>query len=184
MKRVAELDRKQRVDNFVTRYAWGISGAFLVMIAVGGVFSRNVNANQVQSSEIASTFAMVPTPASRAAAPTAYDHWLDGLLQHAKVSSDPTHLEVRGWAVGDLEGRRVVKVALRDLNGDLALLMIPGNVSEGMGDSVSSGSFVSGKINGMNSVAKNIGAQSIILVGDRSYDQLSEILSRIALRNP
>jgi hypothetical protein len=186
MKRVAELDRNRSVDSFVTRYAWGISGAFLALIAIGGVFNRNLNANRVQSSEIASTIAdLVPTPTRQAPAPTAYDRWLDNLIQQAKVSTDANRIEVRGYAFGELAGRRVVKVALRDVNGDLGLLVIPGNVTiEGMSDGVLNGSNITGMINGMNCVARNQGAQSIVLFGDRSFDQLSATLSRIALRNP
>jgi len=186
MKRVAELDRKHHVDSFVSRYAWGISGAFLALIAVGGVMSRTVNANHVQSSEIASTFAnLIPSRNRPAAAPTDYDRWLDNLLLQAKASSDPNRLQVRGIAYGDLDGRQVVKVGLRDVNGDLALLVIPGNVTiEGMGEGTRSGSDISGKINGMNCVARNQGTRSLILFGDRSYDQLSDALGRIVLSNP
>jgi len=182
MKRVAELDRKTSVDQFVTRYAWGISGAFFALIAIGGVMNRTVNSNHLQSSEIASTFAkLVPTAASKSVAPTAYDRWLDSLLQQSKLSTDPNHLQVRAMAVGDLDGRRVVKVVLRDIDGDLALLVIPGSITiEGVSDGVSSGQYISGKINGMNCVARNQGAQqSFILVGDRSYDQLSVALGKL-----
>jgi hypothetical protein len=191
MKRVVVLDRKRQVDSFVTRYAWGISGAFLALIAIGGVMNRTVTANHVQSSEIASAFAkLLPSPGRQAAPLTQealhYNRWLDNLVKQAKeTSADPNQIHVLGVNLVDLEGRQVFRLQLRDGEGDLALLVIPGSVTiEGMGDSPATGPYISGKINGMNCLARNLGARSLILLGDRSYDQLADTLGRIVLSNP
>jgi len=189
MKRVAELDRKRHVDSFVTRYAWGISGAFFALIAVGGVMNRTVSSNHVQSAEIASMIARPSSSSQSKMSPedkARYDQWLNNLQQQAQYPSDPKAMQIGAVVRGELpDGRPVMKIALRDANGDLSLLVIPGSVSiDGMQGGSSSTSYINGRIQGLNAVAQNQGARCLVLVGDRSYDQLSDILSHIALKNP
>ncbi|MBI3721272.1 MAG: hypothetical protein HY248_01860, partial [Fimbriimonas ginsengisoli] len=43
-KRLDEIDRAQRVEGFVGRYAWGLCGTFLLAIVVGGLATRNGSA--------------------------------------------------------------------------------------------------------------------------------------------
>jgi len=178
MKRVAELDRKHRVDSFVTRYAWGISGAFLVLIFAGGIMNRTTGSHRVQTADIASLFAQ-PNSAPQHAVPTAdwnnYNHWLDGLIQNARGIASPP----------DLDGHQVVKAVLRDAYGSMVLLVIQGDMApEGMTEVTGQEGYFSGKIQSHNVVARKDGSRLLVLVGDRPYDSLLDTMRHIVLTNP
>jgi hypothetical protein len=184
VKRLGELDRARRVEGFVSRYAWGLSGAFILFIAVAGVMNRKVHGDQIGASDLTMISRLVPSVHStQPTGPSGYDQWLDSLLHQAKVSLDPhaPHaIAILGYSVGDLDGHRVVRVSLRDAQGPLALWVIQGTVRAEDMDYSSYPGYVVGSINQSNCVIRCSGNQSVVLTANRSFDQLVEIVSHIS----
>lgn len=182
VKRLAEIDRAKGVQNFVWKFGWGLSGAFFVMIVCAGVISRNMNTNRVESSDIARAVAtIVPIAGSKSIQPSNYDRWLDGLIGQAKQTLTQGHMRLLGMGVGTLNGLQVVRYSLRDGEGDIDMLVLPGGVNfQEMNKSADQDGFVMGQINGKNCVARQLHSHSIVLAGDRSYAALEELALHVA----
>lgn len=170
MRRVDELDRNRRVNRFVSRYAWGISGAFFVMIACCGILNRTAG-TRVQTSDIASMYALAPNSAPQRVPPPGYNQWIQDLVRNARI-------------VGDLDGHRVSKLMLSDPYGMMGLMDIEGDIApDGMTEVPGAAGYYSGNIQGHNAVARKEPSRLLVLIGDRPSDALLDTLRHIRM-NP
>jgi len=182
--RLNEMDKTRRIERFVGRYAWGVCGAFALAIVGSGFLKRANPSTQVQSADLARVVATLnPSPEPPSPDQQARDRWLDALLGQARQSIDPNRLQIRSAATGELDGRPVTRLALRDPIGDMALLVIPDVLNfDGMGEMTGKQGYRLGRIEGMNCVAWSDGRNSLVLIADRSHEDLATIASRMAVR--
>jgi len=182
--RIKEVEKTRRTEAFVGKYSWALCAAFFGLIVVGGYFHRGGTTANVESADIARMITnLVPT-----SAPTpprsneALSRWLDSLLGQARQSVDPARLQILNVAEGQVDGRRVVRFALRDASGDLALLVIPSAVGfAGMEAVPTNGKYVSGHVGRVNCVAWNAGNASLVLFAERPHADLARVGDRISI---
>lgn len=183
--RLKELERTRKVERLVSgRFAWGLAGSLAAAILVAGAVGRGRDTASVHSADLVSMVAnLTPSRAPAAKNDPRFSRELEDLLSQARVSLDPRRLEVRSWATGDLDGRPVTRFGLRDASGDLALLVVPGELRvDGVGEVGGGRSPWMGHIEGLNCVAWSVGGNTLVLVGDREYEDLAQTASRIGIR--
>lgn len=179
--RLNEIDRSRRVEAFVGRYAWAICGAFFACILVGGLTNHGKPSGGTASADLARMFANLVPTGSPASAQN--PHWVDGLLGQARHSIDPSRFSVQNAAEGWVDGRRVVRLGLRDASGDLVLMVITGSVSfDGMEPLASNAQFQAGQMGRANFVTWRRGETSLVLFGVRSPDELAQVAGRISVQ--
>jgi len=172
--RIAALKRTKRVEQVTGKYAWALCGGLAVFILLVGVSNRSQNPGGVPGSEIASATAnLVPAGAPPSQQHAFVEQWLDGLLGQARRSISPERMQIVGAATGDLEGRRITRLSLRDASGDLGLIAVSGIVRfNGFQPYQSAQGFVTGKVQGADCIAWTDSSNTYVLIGSRSYDDL------------
>ncbi|RYG44917.1 hypothetical protein EON79_13835 [bacterium] len=179
--RLNELDRSRRVEGFFGRYAWGLCGAVFLAIVAGGVMNRG--ATPVQTQDLARAVAgFLPSQGSSTATP-AQRQWVDSLLRRADAALDPSRLFFGRAAWGEFDGHPVVRVPMKDVNGEMSLLVFDTNTSfGGLVPLDQEGQYSAGKIAKLNCVVWSTPQGSFVLMGDRSSQDLGEVAKRIAVR--
>lgn len=184
--RLNELDRTRKVERLVSgRFAWGLCGVFFVAIIVAGFGHRGVPTSNEQSATLARMAASIGPSRNAPVSPDrqALDSSLDAMLKQARVWIDPNRMELKNWAFGNLDGRPVARVTLRDANGDLALMVVADVIEfDGLGALPQDHSFRLGHVQGMNCVAWTDGTNTLVLVGRRTYEDLASVASRLTLK--
>ncbi len=176
--RLDELDRSQRVESFVGRYAWGICGAFLVFIAGAAVLNRLNPNSTLKLHEVSSATRNL---SSASINPGSIGSWLlKELGGKAPVRlEDQGPIQVVAQRAGiDPEGRRVVQLQMQDGKGPLVLVLVTNtDAIEGEG----SGSTTHGQIDNANCITWVDGRVACLLIGQRSHEELEAISERLKL---
>ena len=91
-------------------------------------------------------------------------------------------MDIIARAYGEFEGRPVEKFYLRDASGDLALLVVPDVLKlEGMGGLRRDHEFRIGHVGPENCIAWTDGRNTLVLVGDRPYEDLATLGSALEI---
>jgi hypothetical protein len=178
--RLNELDKARRVEGFVGRYAWALCSMFFIAIVTGGLLGRSGGDRTVQTADLgrlAST--LVPARAPHNAAPSEMDRWVDYHLRRARLSMDPSRLQVMAVAQGEMDGQRVVRLTLRDPSGDLALLVLPKPLSTAGLQPIRGTGYYAGSVDSLNLVAWGADERSFVLLSARRHESLQAIAERI-----
>lgn len=178
--RLNELDKAKRTESFVGKYAWALCGVFFVAILMGGVMSRN-NPNSGRESadlaRLAASFSPAGAPVSKE--PVAMRRWLDSLVGQAAASVSPERLDIVSASTGELDGSRAAKLVLRDSGGDMALVMVNSNLNL---DELPMGGeqpYHVGQLQGSNCIAWHDRENTLVLVGNRPYDELIPVANKL-----
>ncbi len=178
--RLNDLDRLKRADNVIGRYAWGICGAFVLLIAGAAVFNRSSGSQTLYTGDMArmsQSLLPVQLPSSRTTEP---EHKIQG-FQGAMIMFD-SRLSVLGMAAGVVNGRRAARLTLADSQGNMALLVVE-DISRVEGTEGSSGTpFSRGKIDDANCVSWTDKGCGLILAGNRDSIALEEIARLIRIQ--
>jgi len=179
--RLNEIDRTHKIERLVSgRFAWGLCGVFFAAIIFAGYTQHGDRDPNQQSADLARLVGSLGPSKSADAASRALDKSMDDLLKKARVSIDPNRMEIMSRAYGDLDGRSVMRVTLRDASGDLALLVVHGLMPlDGLGELARDHAIKVGHVQDKRCVAWSDGANTLVLVGDRAYDDLATSAKRI-----
>lgn len=169
-ERLQEVRSARRVESFVGRYAWGLCGAFLLAIVVGGSLNRGT-AGSVRTGDVARVSASL-SPLSLPSTQTPEDRkrWFQDVM--SGPMADPNEsLQIVGGASGTMNGHKVVRLNLVDSIGPMAFFELQ-NV-RGIEDAhQESGGFAACQVNGTNGVSWIRGPHSYLLIGNRPIDDL------------
>jgi len=179
--RLNEIDRTRKIERLVSgRFAWGLCGAFFAAIIFAGFTQHGDRDPNQQSADLARLVGSLGPSHSADPASKAFNQSMDDLLRRSSVSIDPNRMEIRSRAYGELDGRPVMRVTLRDANGDLALMVVRGVMAiDGLGEFARDHTIKVGHVQDKKCVAWTDGANTLVLVGDRGYDDLATSASKI-----
>ncbi|CAN5430017.1 hypothetical protein BH11ARM1_BH11ARM1_17760 [soil metagenome] len=181
--RLDELDKANRTESFVGRYAWALCGVFFLCILGGGMFNRMSPGSQMQAADVARAAAsLTPAAGPRSQEPAEVAHFLDDLVGKASKSLTPDRLQVVNGATGEVDGHRVSKLGLHDADGDLCLIIINDVLDLSNLKQASDPNFRVGSLQGMNSVAWTENNVTMILAGNRPFDALVSAATTKLLR--
>ncbi len=176
--RLKEIDKARGVEHFVSRYAWGLCGAFFLAILVGGHVTRTVSDGSMRPGEVARIASNLPRFSSQEP-----DQLLESIGSAMGQTPVPSEVRIVGGAVGHVENRVVARMQLSDEKGTLSLIVIPGGVSLSGVRPVAPGSrYLTGRIDDLNCVVWEDSGLALILIGDRSPQALGGVADRVAVR--
>jgi len=179
--RLNELDRSSRIEGFVGRYAWGLCGAFALVIAVGGYWSRMAHTGVISSSDVPREAAsMFPVPGVRSMSD--FKQWVGQKLGFESPQIQDTRLNVACVYQGTLDGMPAVRLALQDSDGNADLTIVHGAQAVDGVRPLQDGQFSVGRVNGENLVTWTRDGSAMLLVSPRSMDQLVDLASEIRVR--
>lgn len=178
--RLDEIDRANRVNTFVGRYAWAFCSGLVVMIAAAATMNR-LNGADLRTGDVARISAsLAPVAAPSSQAPEIKEQWVQDVLSN-EFNVQPRDLAVMGGGVGRTEnGKRVTRIDLNDGQGVMHLIAFEKTSRvEGMEPMNSLADFSRGKFNTLNCVMWHEADASVFLVGNRPHDELCEIAESI-----
>ncbi len=175
-KRLNEIDKTRRVENTVGRYAWGLCGAFFVAIVFGGYMSRTGSNGVVRSGDVPRMVSgLIPFSSFKSKTPQDARQWMSA--NAADVSMPSNRIRILGGEIGQSnDGHKLLRLKLQDNRGDMDLIVIFG-ADQVDGLKQVDGQFQQGVIDELKCVAWHSKGQAMILVGDRSADELQAIAS-------
>lgn len=179
VNRLNEIDGSRRAESFVGRYAWGMCGAFFLLIAGAGVMNRmstsHLKANDVSRMASLSPFSVLSHPSQEQVGKFLQDAVGPAPLRNLTV------LTVVSAQAGTAEdGRPFVRLTIEDRSGQMALFVIPNQEGlEGL-EPLEGTSMETGKIANGNCVAWNANRYEMVLVGERPTDDLVRIAEGVA----
>jgi hypothetical protein len=171
--RLREIEKTKRVENFVGKYAWGICGAFLLCIVVGG--SLNRSGAGVRPGDVARVSASM-SPLSLGSSTSERRRVLEDFMG-GPMRIEPEKVQVVGAAKGVLNGHNVVKLDLADPSGPMAFFLFQ-NASQILEGRERDG-FCACVVNGTNGLGWSEGQRSYLLIGDRPIDDLQVVAQAI-----
>lgn len=173
LSRLDELDRVKRAENFVGRHAWGLCGAFLVLIVGAAVWNRQATPNTLYTADMARVSAsMVPVSPPLAGARDAWGGWIRNHLGRAPIEFNARPVRVLGAQKGEWDGRRAVRLDLEDGVGPMILFMVGGVQKVHSGDGSTQGRYCLTQMQGVNAVSWVSGDYAFLLAGNRGFNDL------------
>lgn len=180
-KRIAEMEKVRRTENFVGRHAWAICASFACLIAVAGVLHKQNAPQNVQNADFVKAMAGMGSQSAPASADRQeMNRWLDHLLGKAREAVASDRLIVKDAAEGDVDGHRISRLHLVDSRGDLWLLAFEDAVHiEGLEAGANEG-FSRGRLGDMNCVLWNSMGHTFILSGERTFGDLAVAAQKVS----
>lgn len=181
--RIAELDRTRKVEKLVSgRFSWALCGAFGLLILGAGFLRPEGSRRDQQTAELARMVASLGPSRSASPQTKALNHDLDSLLNRSKVWIDPQRMEIKSRAYGSIDGHEMMRLTLRDPNGDMALIAVNGVLPlDGLGELPRDHSIRLGHVGDKRCVAWTDSVNTFVLIADRAYQDLATTASRITL---
>lgn len=168
LSRLDALDRTQKTETFVTKYAWAFCAVVLVAILFGAINNRTLGPQNLSTVQVADL--------------------LNPVASNANSDIDPRTaqiLDLRRFnilAVQDVpfENRMCKYIRLQDGFGGMVLLALNGQVSlNGIDEPTGYRGLKSGKINEANTVTWSMGEQTFVLAANRPTEELIDIVRTI-----
>lgn len=180
VKRLDEIDRARRAEHVVGRYGWAMAACLALVILVGGYQSRS-RAGVLHSADVPHMVSSLsPFAAFHSSQdPKAGRRWIADYLPSASQMGGGL-VPVRG-AIGEINGRKVARLVLRDSRGELALIVV-GKAAEVDGFQSDSDGFQVGELDGVNCVAWTQRNEALFLVGERDPSELATLARSIVVR--
>lgn len=180
--RLAELSRARRTESFVGRYAWGIAGAFLVLITAAATMNRMDRSQPLYTGDVARlSSSMAAVPFTRSAERANADQWLHKACGKALVDLDRTRLVANAGASGIVEGRPVVRVDLTDESGPIILIAVGGVDSVDGNATRDADGLCRHQVGDLNCVSWKDGDYAVLLMGPRGHQELEDVARTIRL---
>lgn len=178
--RLNDLDRLKRADNVIGRYAWGICGAFVLLISGAAMFNRSSGSQTLYTADMA-RMSQSLLPVQLPSSTTEPEQKIQG-FQGAMIMFD-SRLSVLGMAAGVVNGRRAARLTLADSQGNMALLVVENiNRVEGTQKQSLGTPFSQGKIDDANCLSWTDKGCGLILAGNRDFSNLEEIARLIRIQ--
>jgi len=178
-KRLAEIDGREKAERFVTKYAWGICGAFLLAIVLGGVVNRYSPERRVQPQDLSRMMNLLALP-SFSRQPQQAQQVIQQVSPLSKLRfqfENETPISVSTAAVS---GHPIGRITLQDPEGRVALLVIADSDGVEGTEPMGFGSdYCAGRFADINCVSWQDAHCTMIIVGDRSFVDLANVAQRI-----
>jgi hypothetical protein len=178
VSRLDELQKREKVEGFVGRYAWGLCSIFLVVIAGAAIMNRTYG-HDLRAGDVAKIVGGVG-PFSTSTAPPAEDmsRWLD----RAQVHLDFGDLTPAAFIQSNFEGRNFAQFDLFDESGRVRLIIAQGFENLiGAEPILDSSEYSSSMVNRMNCVSWNQDGFLLVLLAPRSLDETLKLAQSIRL---
>ncbi len=168
--RLDELQKRERVEGFVGRYAWGLCSLIFVVMLFGAVLNR-MGGDRLGTGDVAKVLSGFSS--SRPGEGASVD-------LGASANKDRNALRVVATQRAFLNGYVGTVYQLQDQRGPLAFVKVQGvSEVEGVEPMLDAGSYSVGKINDTNCVTWQEGAEANFLIADRSYEDLSRAADQL-----
>lgn len=162
--RLNELDRNQKAEAFIGRYAWGLAACLFVVLVGAGISNwKNPEKLLTPSDVPAMAAGMRPLDLSGG----------DRTLTESGLRLPPNQLELTGYAEGIHDGKKVRRLDLVDRRGRLALWLV-----QDSGTSTDP-TIERGQSMALNYVTWKSGRFVALLMGDRSASELEQLASTL-----
>lgn len=171
-ERLAEFDKRQTVEGFVTKYAWGLSTLFLAIILGAGLFNRAFHVEGLGTGDAARVLSGLASTRSTPSTSVDMSEWI--------VPPRGDELRLIRQAAGIFRGHPVAAAYFEDAKGPITAFSISGiSRIEGVEPLLDNPFYSVGKLNGVNCVTWSDGPNTLFLVGERSFEELGGIADRL-----
>jgi len=177
IRRLNEIDKARRVESLVGRFAPVLCGVLILCIFFAGLAARRSGISSrgnLNLAQIVGSMTTVNKPDQ--------GQWLENLIKQSRLST-PDHLEIRSVREGVIGGLPSRLFSARDADGDLAILLIPQVVQfEGMTQATNQTNLLLGRLGTMNCVSRTEGDNTVVVIADRTYENLVAVLSEVKVK--
>ncbi len=171
--RLDEIDRSNRTQRFVQKYAWAMAASVFGMIIVGGAMNR-MNSNGPEGSDVPNMFAQLG-PSQKANPQTIQSNrFYDVVLRLAQ--QDLKRIRVVGVVAGDVDGVHLERYTLEDGNGSMSMLVMDKAIEPDGFTPINGTPYFAGQIDHHNCVLWKNQTGSMMIVGDRPLEQLATVV--------
>jgi hypothetical protein len=171
--RLDEIDRSNRTQCFVQKYAWAMAATVFGMIIVGGALNRS-NARGPEGSDVPNMFAQLGPSQKATPQTTQSNRFYDMVLRLAQ--QDLKRIRVTGVVSGDVDGVHLERYTLEDGAGTMSMLVMDKTIEPDGFTPIKNTPYFAGQIDHHNCVLWKNQTGSLILVGDRTLDDLAEVV--------
>jgi len=177
LRRLDAIDKSRRVEGFVGRYAWALCGIMFVFIVSGRYAMRNVQGDTARTADLARIFGGGSRPAETPAQARMYAD-----LTHAiRGSLDTKELQVFPPLFGHVHDLPAARYPMRDRQGDLVLIQVDGALNlQDTAPLPTNPQMEAGVSEGSNCVVWHKDNQTLLLLGGRSLEDLTQVANRIS----
>lgn len=171
-ERLNEFEKRQNVEGFVTKYAWGLSTLFLAVILAAGLFNRAFHVEGLGTGDAARVLSGLATTHSAPSSSVDMSEWI--------VPPRGDELRLLRQSAGVFQGHPVAAAYFEDAKGPITALSISGvSRIEGVEPLLDNPTYSVGKLNGVNCVTWSSGPNTLFIVGERSFEELGTIADRL-----
>lgn len=171
--RLDEIDRSNRTQRFVQKYAWAMAASVFGLIIVGGAMNR-MNSNGPEGSDVPNMFAQLG-PSQKANPQTIQSNrFYDVVLRLAQ--QDLKRIRVVGVVAGDVDGVHLERYTLEDGNGSMSMLVMDKAIEPDGFTPINGTPYFAGQIDHHNCVLWKNQTGSMMIVGDRPLEQLATVV--------
>jgi anti-sigma factor RsiW len=180
--RLNELDRANRTEAFVGRYAWGICSLVFVLIVGGGLLTR-MSGHRLGTQDVTSMGAsLIPTFQASHPSASSVPRWMSQAIGESPVDRF-SGIEVVQADAGEVRGVRLARLVLRDSYGTMVLFVVKDpSAIDGLSPMGEGSGMETGRMGDANCVAWNKEGCALILAGHREVDQLAQVASTISVQ--
>ena len=171
--RLDEIDRSNRTQKFVQKYAWAMAATVFGMIIVGGALNR-ANAQGPEGSDVPNMFAQLGPSQKATPQTTQSNRFYDMVLRLAQ--QDLKTIRVTGVVSGDVDGVHLERYTLEDGSGTMSMLVMDKTIEPDGFTPIKDTPYFAGQIDHHNCVLWKNQTGSLILVGDRTLDDLAKVV--------
>jgi hypothetical protein len=176
VRRLDEIDRTRRTESFVGKYAWGMCGAFLLLIVGAGGLNR-LHPQSFDSNEMGHiTSSLIPTATSSDTANVG--KWLQGQVGSAPVPHLDRLTVIRA-EVGVVDDHRVARVLLQDSTGVMTLIIVNGSQALDDLQPLANTNFHVLPLSNGSCLAWNASGYTLSLSGQRDPNSLARVATEI-----
>lgn len=177
--RLDAMDKTRRIESFVGRYAWGLSGLLLAALVGTAMLQRTFGAPDVRARDVAMLASgMFPSGESRLLDASRYRQWFQDAFGAQPAESEAWR--VAGGVAMTFHGRRMARVNLTDGRGDVSLVMVEDPSASHRATPFSDHVyFCAQTMREMNCVTWEENGFSLMVVGDRSSDELRAVAGEL-----
>ena len=172
-ERLDELEKRQTVEGFVTRHAWGLSTLFCAIILGAGLFNRAFHTEGIGTGDAARVLSGLASSRTSGQAPSIeMKDWI--------VPPRGNELRLLRQTTGMLQGHPVAAAYFEDAKGPLTAFSIFGvSRIEGVEPMLDNPYYSVGKLNGVNCVTWSSGPNALFVVGERPFEELGAVADRL-----
>jgi hypothetical protein len=184
-KRLAEMDKANRVESYVGRYAWAMCAALFVLILGSRFMVQNVRGDSAKTADLGRIFGLGGGHSQPSVSPQTQDTYSQ-IFNQTKLKLD--HIRFVGRTIDSFEDHSVIHDYLVDPRGRMALFQIPGIVNfEDTAEVPTEPGVYAGVIPAVDSgqascLVWHKDGNTMVLAGPRSTADLEDVRSDLVTR--